>query len=74
MYLSDLQKKSIINIYNGKNLGKITDMYFNEEGNITEFTIQKRFKIFKIINKTILKISEIKTIGEDVILVDIKEE
>lgn len=77
MYLSDLQKKNIINIINGKNLGRIVDVYFNEDGYILEFTVNRRkrlFKALKNINKKVLKISEIQTIGEDVILVNVLEE
>lgn len=76
MYLSDLQKKNIININDGKNLGKIVDIYFNEDGYIIEFVIQRRKKIIKFLNnlnKRIIKTSEIITIGTDVILVKVSE-
>ena len=74
MKISDLQDKNIININNGSNIGKISDLEINEEGIITSiYAMQSKFflKIFSSNKETIFKMSDIKKIGEDVILVQI---
>ena len=64
---------TIINITDGKNIGKITDLEIDEKGNVINFyVLQKRLFGFFLSNKeTIFKLSDIKKIGEDVILVQI---
>ena len=74
MKISELQNKTIININNGKNIGKITDLELNEEGKILNFyVLPKRifFNFFLTNKETIFKLNDIKKIGEDVILVQI---
>ncbi len=74
MKISDLQDKTIINIKDGKNLGNITDLEINENGEILNFySMPKRFifKIFSSNKETIFKMSNIKKIGHDVILVEL---
>lgn len=74
MRLSELQLKDIISVKSGKCLGKIIDVEINNEGFITGIYIEEKnmFRnIFKGSNDSILKISEIIKIGEDVILVNI---
>ena len=73
MKISDLQDKTIINMTDGKNIGKITDLELDEEGRVINFyVLPKRFFNFFLTNKeTIFKLSDIKKIGEDVILVQI---
>ena len=73
MRISDLQDKNIININNGKNIGKITDLEINEEGKIINFYVTQR-KLFKFLSNTenIFTINNINKIGEDVILVNIE--
>ena len=74
MKISDLQDKSVINVSDGKNLGRITDLEIDKDGKIISFyAIPRRF-IFKIFlgnKETIFIINDIKKIGEDVILVDL---
>lgn len=73
MKISDLQDKNIININDGRNIGKISDLEIDEKGNIINiYAIQSKlfFKFFS--NKeTVFKIEDIKKIGSDVILVQI---
>ena len=72
--MSDLQDKTIINVNNGKNLGYITDLEINEEGNILSFyAMPKRmiFRLFSSNKESIFTIKDIKKIGEDVILVEL---
>ena len=74
MKISDLQDKSIINVSDGKNLGRITDLEIDKDGKIISFYAMTRRFIFKIFfgnKETIFTINDIKKIGEDVILVDL---
>ena len=74
MRMSELQDKDIINLTDGKNVGKIIDAILDEDGNIKAFIIQ-RTKLFNIIpssSELEVKWNQIKTIGSDVILIDIK--
>ncbi len=74
MRLSDLQDKDIINLIDGRKIGRIIDAIIDDEGNISSLVIQKT-KIFSIIpnsNEIEVKWNQIKTIGNDVILIDIK--
>ena len=74
MKISDLQDKKIINITDGKNIGTISDLEINEQGFITYIhAIESKFfiKLFTSHKETVFKISDIKKIGKDVILVQI---
>ena len=74
MKISDLQDKTIININNGKELGKISDLEIDEKGFIINYHALYKKSIFNIFNSNeefIFKTSDIKEIGEDVILVQI---
>ena len=73
MKISELQDKTIINVTDGKNIGRITDLELNEEGKVINFyVLHKRLFSFFLTNKeTVFKLSDIKKIGEDVILVQI---
>ena len=57
MHLSDLQTKDVVNINDGKKIGRIIDAAINDAGIIEYLSIEKR--------------GSLKRIGEDVILVDI---
>lgn len=76
MLLSDLQSKNLVNINDGKNIGNIIDAKVNEEdGSIKSLIIEAKGSMFSFLNKdTEVEIfwSDIKKIGEDVILVNIK--
>ena len=76
MRLSDLQSKNLVNINDGKNIGNIIDAKVNEEdGSIKSLIIEAKGSMFSFLNKdSEVEIfwSDIKKIGEDVILVIIK--
>ncbi|MCI8548677.1 MAG: YlmC/YmxH family sporulation protein [Bacilli bacterium] len=76
MRLSDLQSKNLVNINDGKNIGNIIDAKVNEEdGSIKSLIIEAKGSMFSFLNKdSEVEIfwSDIKKIGEDVILVNIK--
>lgn len=74
MKISDLQDKTVININDGKNLGNIVDLEIDNNGQIINFTSIPRRHIFRLFlsnKETIFKMSDIKKIGQDVILVEI---
>lgn len=74
MKISDLQYKTIININDGKEIGKISDLEIDEKGIIISYYAMPRknlFKIFSSNKETIFKTNNIKKIGEDVILVQL---
>lgn len=73
MHLSELQSKQIVNIKDGKNIGKIVDAVIDGNGNTLSFIVQRSKILINIIGKNDMEIkwSQIKKIGEDVILVDI---
>ena len=74
MKISDLQDKIIINVNNGKEIGKISDLEIDNNGTIINYyalTKRSLFNIFNSNEETIFKTSDIKKIGEDVILVQI---
>ena len=75
MRLSELQKKDIVNIKDGKKIGKIIDVYFDEtSGYMIKFIIEKTNFVKSLFSNTdeiVIKFSQIKKMGEDVILIDI---
>ncbi len=74
MYLSDMQKKDIVSVTDGKNLGRIIDAEINEDGQIINFAVEKRrffLRIFKNNPDVFISIKNIDRVGEDVILVKI---
>ncbi len=72
MNLSDLQRKDIVNIYDGKKLGRIIDALIDEQGIITTFYIEPRrfLSFFHLKEQVTITFKQIKKIGEDVILVE----
>lgn len=75
MKLSELQKKDIINIKDGKKVGRIIDVEFDaNNGYMIRFVIERAHIIKNIFNYNediSIKFSQIKKMGEDVILIDI---
>lgn len=74
MHLSDLQSKDIINIKDGKKVGNIIDVILDSSGNLDALVVQKNkilSSIFPSKDEFKVKWSQIKKIGEDVILVDV---
>lgn len=73
MRVSDLQIKDVISLFNGKKLGRIIDIEIKENGIIDYFIVEpkKFFRFFSKNEEVNVSISQIKKIGEDVILVEI---
>ncbi len=75
MKLSELQKKDIINIKDGKKIGRIIDVEFDvTNGYMIHFLIERYSIIRNIFNTNedvYVKFTQIKKLGEDVILIDI---
>ena len=75
MKLSELQKKDIISIKDGRKVGKIVDVEFDiNSGYMIHFVIEKTNfvrNIFSTTDELNIKFTQIKKLGEDVILIDI---
>ena len=74
MRLSELQDKDIVNINDGRKIGKIVDAKINNDGFIEYLVVDERKNIRNILsNNSDVNISfkQIKRIGSDVILVDL---
>ena len=75
MKLSELQRKDIVNIIDGKKIGKIIDVEFEENsGYMIKFIIEKNNFIKNLFNtndEVTIRFNQIKKMGEDVILIDI---
>ncbi len=73
MLMSDLQRKDIINMTTGTRIGKIIDIDVNEDGLINSLIVGelKMMKRFNNSSETRISFKQIKTIGSDVILVDL---
>lgn len=76
MLLSDLQKKDVINISDGKKIGNIIDIKIEEStGNISSLVVETNKSLFNIfMNREEFDITwkQIQKIGEDVILIKIE--
>ena len=73
MKLSDMQKKDIIYLNDGKKLGRIIDAEIDiNNGTLKNLLVEKRtFKsLFTSEPDVIIRFEQIKKLGEDVILVD----
>lgn len=73
MRLSDLQTKDIVNINDGKRVGRIIDVEINPQGHIIYLVIEAKRAIRNFITSTpdtTITYEQIKKIGEDVILVE----
>ncbi|MEG2457630.1 MAG: YlmC/YmxH family sporulation protein [Bacilli bacterium] len=75
MRLSELQRKDIVNMVDGKKIGKIIDVEIKEnDGTMESLVIEKSRYIKNLFNtegELLIKFTQIKKFGEDVILVDI---
>lgn len=75
MLLSDLQRKDIININNGKRVGRIIDAEIDEmNGNLKKLIIEPNRYFRSVFNEgkdLKIKYEQIKKMGEDVILIDL---
>lgn len=76
MQLSELQNKKLVNIENGKNIGNIVDIKIDpNDGNVTSVIIENQNRFFLLGHDEEKEVSwkNIKKIGEDVILIDLKK-
>jgi len=70
--MSDLQIKDIINIKDGKKIGRITDLIVNEKGQILNIVVEpyKFLKRYSLNSDVLITFDQIIRFGTDVILVD----
>lgn len=68
-----MQTKDIVNTDDGQNLGRIIDIEINSEGQIINLIVEKK-KIWRSLSSSDTSISfkKVSRIGEDVILVNLK--
>ena len=67
-----LRQKDVINIFDGKKLGRIMDISFDSlSGSILGFVCPGDKKLFKRSEDLFIPVENIKKIGEDVILIKI---
>ena len=75
MRLSELQRKDIVNINDGKIIGRIIDAEINEQnGNLLSLVVEKSRYIRSIFggnNDISIRYEQIKKLGSDVILIDL---
>ena len=73
----EIRNKEVINIFDGKSLGYVCDREINlQAGTIDGIVLPGSRGIFNLFGKgeedIVIKWSDVKTVGEDVILVDVK--
>ncbi len=71
---TDLREKMVINVADGKQLGRLCDMAFSSSGNIIGIILpgeKKIFKSFGCMDNIFVPWATILKIGDDVILVDL---
>lgn len=74
MYLSELQKKEIIDINSGKRIGIIIDIVVSQEGTIKSLIVEeRRIKRFTANEERTINWQQIVKIGDDIILIDTKK-
>lgn len=75
MRLSDLQRKDIVNINDGRIIGRIIDAEINDKDGSLESLIIEKGKymrsLFSNDNDVTIKFEQIKKLGSDVILVEL---
>ena len=74
MKLSDLQEKDIVNINDGRKIGKIVDAEVDMSGKINYLVVDEKRGIRSFLSNngdTNITFDKIKRIGTDVILVDL---
>lgn len=68
-----LNEKYVINIADGRKLGRIIDMEFSDEGNILSISVPGDKSFFKNLTQEPMVIpwNQIVKIGEDIVVVDL---
>lgn len=71
----DLREREIVNVYDGKKLGRIIDVVFNNTSGIVKgIVVPGNKKLFHRSDDIFIPIEKIKRIGNDVILVGVQQE
>jgi YlmC/YmxH family sporulation protein len=73
----EIRNKEVINIFDGKSLGYVCDIEINlQAGTIDGIVLPGSRGIFNLFGRgeedIVIRWSDVKTVGEDVILVDVK--
>ncbi len=70
----ELKEKEVINLSNGKRLGHIVDLIFDlKETKVRGIIVPGEKKLFKKSEDIFISFRQIKTIGDDVVLVDVRD-
>ena len=72
----ELKEREVINVEDGKSYGRVTDMVFTyPEGRVQGIMVpgKKGFNLFKSCPDIFIDFRRIRTIGDDVILVDMRK-
>ena len=73
----ELRDKDVINVIDGKKLGRIQDVTFTQHGQVTGFVVPGERKFLKSISRDeciFIPYGNICKIGDDVILVELKSD
>lgn len=72
--LNDLKKKKVINVADGRDLGKITDLVLTyPDGKVKAFIVPGRKNGFFFSGELIINFKCVERIGDDAILVSLRE-
>jgi len=75
--ITDLRQKEVINIADGKRLGFVKDAEFSlETGKIVSLILPGRWSIFRLfgrIEEVVIPWKDVRKVGDDIILVELKE-
>lgn len=70
---TDLKQREVINVFDGKKLGRITDLVFDiESGKVEGIIVPGEKKIFRKTDDIFIPLEKLKRIGDDVILIGIE--
>lgn len=72
--LTDLKRREVINITDGSRLGYVSDIEIGKDGRVNSIIVPGPSKFFGFLNGNndfVIPYENIKTIGEDIILVEI---
>lgn len=71
---TDIRRKDVINITDGRRMGTVTDMEFTPDGHIRSFTVPGPFRLQDLLKGErggiLIPWERVHSIGEDVILVE----
>lgn len=73
----EIRDKDVINVEDGKKLGKVQDMTFTKSGQVTGFIVPGEKKFLKYLSRDeciFIPFGNICKIGEDIILVELRDD